>query len=289
MHKLTGAKIIKRGKGELDWDGQHDEEAFINSFEAEYVQRVVEYLYEESKKWIATMSCPEYSRKALEVIKSEEVKANSFLSKTSCKRLSEGLAEALVANHAESLVNKERTGAKELIAQKRVEDLRVLTRLLSKKPEKSYLVTDILGQYVKSRGKAIEQDKKIVEDPIEYIKKVIELKKEMDMLMTEGFEEREQFVRANDRAFKDFLIDFELAPKFLAIYIDHLMRYGLRGQESQMETFISDAFTLFKLLNSKDMFTQQHQVNFQYYYYLSYFMGQGYCRILLFLMRPRSF
>ncbi len=257
---MTGAKIIKTDKGELNWEGQQEEGAYINTFENEYVQKTVDYFSEESKKWISSMSCPEYSKKAFDAIKGEEAKADNFLSKKSCAALSDQLGTHMVSNHAEVLVNKERTGAKELIAQNRTEELRILTKLLSRKPDTYKFVTEKLSAYVKARGKAIEEDKKIVEDPIEYIKKVIELKKEMDTLMNEGFEGRQQFAHTNDKAFKDFLTEFELTPKFLAVYIDNLMRHGLRGQESHMETFISDAFGIFKLINAKDTFTQHHQV-----------------------------
>ena len=259
MKGLQSARILKTEQG-LIWDGHSVETAYINTFEKDYVTRTIEYVSDKAKKWIVEMSCPEYAKKALEMIKIEEKNVEDWISKTSFTSLSTGLTAALVTAHAEALINKEHTGGKELIAQKRTDELKVLTKLLSRNSDTYTILIVKLKLYISGRGKAIEQDKRIIEDPNEYIKKVIELKKEMDLMANEGFEGIEKFAFATDQAFKDFLLDFDPTPKFLAIYIDHLMRYGLRGQAAQMPMLIADAFCVFKLLKSQDAFTKNHEL-----------------------------
>lgn len=259
MMNMTNANIVKDDAGDLSWDGQHDDSTYVNQFEARYIQVVADYYADESKKWIAGYSCPEYVKKATDVIKKEEEKGKNLLSGESCARLMDQIDNSVIVLHSQELIEKEHTGASDLIKQKRTEELRALTLLLQRKPQTLRPVADKLLTYIVTRGKDIEQDKKIVEDPVEYMKKLIELKREMDTLMVDGFAGNDVILKTNDRAFKSVLSDFEFAPKFLAIYIDYLMRQGLKGQESMAEAFVSDAFSIFKLLTAQDAFTLQHQ------------------------------
>lgn len=140
-------------------------------------------------------------------------------------------------------------------------------------------MTKCLADYITQKGTRLEQDKKIVDDPLAYIKGLLDLKREVSAMIEDAFESRMEFVWDSDKAFRNFLVNFELVPKFLAIYIDHMMRYDLRGKESQTESLISEVFTIFKLVNSKDVFCQQHQVILIFNSY-RFFMVIDYCRIV---------
>eukprot|EP00826_Nyctotherus_ovalis_P052563 TRINITY_DN668_c0_g2_i3.p1 TRINITY_DN668_c0_g2~~TRINITY_DN668_c0_g2_i3.p1 ORF type:complete len:325 (+),score=93.13 TRINITY_DN668_c0_g2_i3:624-1598(+) len=260
MHKLLNARITKNEKGDLVWEGQETKDASTNDFDRVYITKYTEYFAGESKRWIVNMSSPEYAKKALEVLKREDENASQLLARESCKELAEKLIDIIVNQNASALVSKEHTGVKELIAQGRIEELNYLTKLIMKTPENIPLMTACLAEYVIQKGKSLEQDKKIVEDPLAYIKGILELKREVNSMISDAFESIKEFLWDSDKAFKNLLVEFELAPKFLAIYIDHMMRYELRGKESQTESLVSEVFAIFKLVNSKDVFCQQHQV-----------------------------
>lgn len=260
MHKLLNARISKTETGDLIWEGQETKDASTNDFDKVYITKYTEYFTGESKKWIINMSSPEYAKKALEVLKREADNASQLLAKDSCVELEIKLVDIIVNQNASALVSKEHTGAKELIAQKRIEELNYLTKLIMRTPNNIRLMTACLAEYVGLKGKGLEQDKKIVEDPLVYIKGILDLKREVNSMIADAFESIKEFLWDSDKAFKNLLVEFDLAPKFLAIYIDHMMRYDLRGKESQTEALITEVFAIFKLVNSKDVFCQQHQV-----------------------------
>lgn len=260
MHKLLNARITKNEKGDLVWEGQETKDASTNDFDRVYIAKYTEYFAGESKQWIVNMSSPEYAKKALEVLKREDENASQLLARESCMELAAKLTEIIVDQNASALVSKEHTGVKELIAQGRIEELRYLTKLIMKTQGNIPLMTACLADYVIQKGKSLEHDKKIVEDPLAYIKGILELKREVNSMISDAFESIKEFLWDSDKAFKNLLVEFELAPKFLAIYIDHMMRYELRGKESQTESLVSEVFAIFKLVNSKDVFCQQHQV-----------------------------
>lgn len=105
-------------------------------------------------------------------------------------------------------------------------------------------------------------------------------------MIADAFESIKEFLWDSDKAFKNLLVEFELAPKFLAIYIDHMMRYDLRGKESQTEALVSEVFVIFKLVNSKDVFCQQHQVILNPYH--RFFMELDYSKTAQFPMTLKS-
>lgn len=286
MHKLLNARIVKNEKGELIWEGQETKDASTSDFDRVYIIKYTDYFAGESRKWIVHMSSPEYAKKALEVLKREDDNARQLLAKDSCQELSNKLIEIIVNQNASALISKEHTGVKELIAQKRIEELNYLTKLIMKTENNIPLMTACLAEYVTTKGRGLEQDKKIVEDPLAYIKGILELKREVNYMISDAFESIKLFLWDSDKAFKNLLVEFELAPKFLAIYIDNMMRNDLRGKESQMESLISEVFVIFKLVNSKDVFCQQHQVNLNSK--LRFFMEVAFFRTALSLMMLRS-
>ncbi|MDR3547415.1 MAG: cullin, partial [Candidatus Pacebacteria bacterium] len=253
---MTDAIIIE---DDLSWVGQHDDSTCVKKFEARYIKVVANYYAEESKKWIDVFSCPEYVKKATDALKKEEERGNYLLSAGLCTQLMGQIENSLIVLRAQELIEKDRAGVADLIKQKRTEELRALTLLLLRRPQTFRPVADKFMNHVVTCGKAIEQNKEIVEDPVGYMTKMLELKREMDVLITNGFAGNEVILETNDRAFKSVLNEFELAPKFLAIYVDYLMRQGLKGQESMAEALVSEAFSILKMLTAQDAFTLQHQ------------------------------
>ena len=257
---MTKVKIVKNEKGDLDWEGQRIKNNVIQDFDKEYIKKFIDYFEKESKLWIVNMSSPEYAKKGLEVLKREEDNAKEFIESNSQKIYGEKLLDVIVKQNSLDLVSKKHSGAKELISQKHIEDLNCLTRLLMKVPDTIPLMTKALSEYIKFKGKELEEDKKIVENPITYISNLLELKREVNSMIIGAFENISNFKQDSDHAFKSYLSDFQLAPKFLAIYIDYMMRVDLKGKDSEAEKRVSEVFEIFKLLSSKDAFCQEHQV-----------------------------
>jgi cullin 3 len=260
MMGLTNASVSKDENGELNWSGVQNLQYYKDNFEEEFIRQTTDFYEAESKKWITSLSCPEYVKVALDSLKKEEEKVINFLDKETRPKLIEQLDDKIVKTHAKRLCDMDKTGVVEMLKNKRVEELKQLTILLNRKSETLRFISEKLRPYIVERGKQIEENKEVVEDPVQYISKLVELKKEMDMLMTEAFVGIEQFLKVNDLAFQDIMDSFEMAPRFMAEYNDHLMRIGLRGKEAEAEGMIENVFGLFKLLKAKDVFTERNKV-----------------------------
>ena len=260
MMGLTSAVVEKDEKTEeLVWQGNQNIQYYKDMFEGEFIRQTTEFYKKQAEQWIQTYSCPEYVTAALGALKKEDDKVLNFLDKETQPKLLRSLEAVLVEEHAQELTEKERTGVADMFKDKRVAELKKLFQLLSKRPPTLPFVFDKLKPYIENRGKTIVDDKEVLKDPILFITKLIELKKEMDTLVEEAFNNHPSFMQTRDRAFQAFMNDCPYTPSFLGEYVDVLMRQGLKGKEAEMERIIGDAFELFKLLKQKDAFTARHQ------------------------------
>ena len=258
---LTSADVIKDDKGEPTWTGVLNLQYYKEYFEEEYIRQTTSYYENEAKRWIMTMSCPEFVNIATSCLKKEEEKVVNFLDKETRPKLIGQLNDKIVEDYARKLAEMDKTGVREMLSNKRKDELKILCTLFARKPNTLAHILDKLEPYIISRGEALIAVKENLEDPVLYMQKLIDLKREMDELIRESFGNREQFIKTNDHAFQIILDKFDLSARFLAFYIDYLMRQGLRGKETETEAIIEDAFGLFKLLKPKDAFTEHHKVS----------------------------
>lgn len=256
---LTAASILKDENEELTWQGVPNLQYYKENFEEEFIKQTHEFYIIETSKWIHQLSCPEYVRTSLECLKKEEEKVTNFLDKETRPKLIEKLNDTIAGKYAEKLCDMDKTGVVEMLKNKRVEELKQLTTLLGRKPDTLKFISDKLKPYIIERGNSLKDNKEIKDDPNAYISKLIELKKEMDTMMTEAFYGIEQFLKVNDASFQEIMDLFDPAPRYLAEYNDNLMTVGLRGKETEAESMIESVFGLFKLLKSKDIFTERNK------------------------------
>jgi cullin 1 len=257
---ITTAQVIKDEAGELVWQGVQNKDYYNTFFEQEYIRQTTEFYEGESKKWISNLSCPEFVKISLSSLKKEEDKVMNFLDKDTRPKLVMRLDEKIVKAYAERICGMDKTGVVEMLNNKQIQELFQLTTLLNRMPETLGFISDKLGPYIVERGMQISRDKDTSQDPIKYIKVLLELKKEMDNLMVASFLNIERFLKVNDSSFQKIMEDFNLCPKFLAEYNDYLMRIELKGKEAEAESMIDGVFGLFKLLKAKDAFTEWNKV-----------------------------
>ena len=79
-------------------------------------------------------SCPEYMATAEAALRSEEERVDAYLHASSRPRLMAGAEQALLASHADALLNKEGSGVSSLLADGRREDLARMYRLFVRVP-----------------------------------------------------------------------------------------------------------------------------------------------------------
>jgi len=82
------------------------------------------------------------------------------------------------------------------------------------------------GAFVESQGMAAISDPNVTKDPIEFARKLIELKKESDNFVQKEFQSNLSFQRKRDMVFQIILNKFDKSPGFLASYLDYEFKKG---------------------------------------------------------------
>eukprot|EP00826_Nyctotherus_ovalis_P047005 TRINITY_DN5357_c0_g1_i4.p1 TRINITY_DN5357_c0_g1~~TRINITY_DN5357_c0_g1_i4.p1 ORF type:complete len:571 (-),score=227.42 TRINITY_DN5357_c0_g1_i4:413-2125(-) len=257
---ITDGKIEKVEKSnELIWQGKQDLQYYKDMFEKEFIRQTSDHYKKKAEEWMQNCSCPEYVEQASFALKKEEEKVLNFLDKETSPKLLDALEVVLIEDKAQALTEKERTGVNDMFKGNRYEELRKLYNLLLRKEKTLCFIYDKMKPYIEGRGKAIVNNSEVLMDPVLFVNKLLELKKEMDTMVQESFHNHQLFMQMRDRAFQNFMNDCIYMPSFLAEYTDILMRRGVKGKQTDNEKYVDEVFDLFKLLKQKDAFIARHQ------------------------------
>ena len=149
------------------------------------------------------------------------------------------------------------TGIPYMFATKRNEELKKTFQLFKLWKESLNVITNAFMPYIKKRGEEINQNKEITKDPKKFIPELISLKKEMDDLVEECFENHTLFQDKKNKAFSNFM-NKDIYAKQLSNYTDFCMRNGFKGKsQEEIENTLNDIIGLFKCLNSKLVFQNE--------------------------------
>lgn len=93
-----------------------------------------------------------------------------------------------------------------------------------------------MSPYIEERGRKIVEDDNLLKDPIEFTKKLLELKSEMDNMVEKSFQNDIRFQKNRDNSFQNFMNQCQYTPHYIASYCDNELRKGLKGvSESETE------------------------------------------------------
>jgi len=265
MMGISDASVEKDiSSGEITWIGNINIHYYKENFEGEFIKQTKDFYKKQADYWMQTHSCPEYVNLAFEALKKEEDKVLNFLDMETRPKLLSALQDVLVLDKAQELCDKEKTGVFDLLREKRFQDLKKLYQLFTIRPKCHMHIYNKLGPYIETAGKTIIEDKETLKDPIQFINRILEFKKEIDQLVHVSFESNINCVQARDRSLANVLNDCSYTPSFLGEHVDMLMTKGLKGKEAFAEQIIDDLFDIFRLIRQKDAFITRYQQLYAY-------------------------
>ena len=154
-------------------------------------------------------------------------------------------------------LSKMDTGIKNMLETKNDIHLTDIYKLFKLFPQSLSKITEEFQPYIKARGNAIYDNKELSRDPKKFIPELISLKKEMDKLVLNCFENNNDFQDVKNKAFSLFMKK-DVYAKQLSNYTDHCMRTAFKGKsQEEMDKILNDIIDLFKCLNSKLIFQNE--------------------------------
>ena len=255
---LKEPKIFKENN-KITWTGNNNSEEkekpeVQNLWYNEYFRKETSRFSEaKANADIRSMSAPEYVLSQLKYINEEYERENEYINVRYHNDINQLNYYSLIGNAMKELAQMD-TGVKNMLETKKDEQLRNIYKLFKLYPISLEEIKNEFVPYIRNRGKLLYENKELSKDPKKFIPELINLKKEMDTLVLECFENNNEFQDVKNKAFSLFM-QKDIYAKQLSNYVDYCMRIGFKGKsQEEVDKILNDIIGLFKCLNSKLVF-----------------------------------
>ena len=249
---MTKPDVIKENE-KLSWTGEHKNGFITDWFENFFQKSTKEYITLKAQNDIRSKSAPEYIKSSLKYLKEENERKNEYINNLFWGNIDLINNKALIEENAK-ILQKMETGIPFMLKNKKDDEIKEAYQLISRYPDSLQCISQEFDPYIRERGDALYKDKEKMKDPLKFIPELIKLKKEMDSLVQEAFDNNILFQDTKNKAFS-FFMNKEIYSKQLSNYTDYMMKKGIKAlSESQIDDALNDIINLFKCLNSKLVF-----------------------------------
>lgn len=217
-----------------------------------------EFYHQESLQYLSEHTAMDYVWKATSRIQEEKDRcvALQLPSRTEAPLLALVQTE-LIERHAKALVEMEKCGFRELlVTTDKLLEMRDMYDLFARVPSSVDFLRDALAEKIKKDGRALIQDQeKGAATPAAFVRGVLDMREKYGQIVEVSFRNEKKVQKRMSEAFEDFLNADARAASCLAVYVDELLRTGLRGAtEDQTQQELERAIVVFRYLQDKDVF-----------------------------------
>ncbi|OMJ79173.1 hypothetical protein SteCoe_20874 [Stentor coeruleus] len=254
---------IEKGKDNegdrLLWTGSPSLIIYHEEFEKAFLEKSKEFYISKSQQWITSMSCPEYLHAANQAFVNEERRLQQYLDPSTKDPLMKMVVDELVVNNAKIVSEMPGTGCEDMLKHDKRDELKLMFSIFRKHEPSLNNITAKLSFYVETRGALIVNDQKLHEDAIEFTKRLLIFKAEIDGMIEYSFENHSLFQRCRDMSFQNFMNKCPYSAQYIASYCDHEMKKGLKGvSEQDTESRLNSLIKLFVCLHDRDVFIRYY-------------------------------
>ena len=240
------------------WQGVRNlDNCYGPDFEKPFLEATEKYFTNLAKVRIKDLDCLAYLEATETTINGEAADADFWLQPTTKPKILEIVRKVMITDFAEAVVSKE-TGCEWMFNNTQWGQLKTMFRVLDQGTDVLKLIIARMNPYIKMRGEAIVQNEGNLKTPMEFAKKLLDFKAEIDEGIHESFDDNMAFQRNRDTAFQNFMNDQNSTPIFLAAFSDQELRSGDKGMKGveavQAEERLVAIINLFRLLFAKDGF-----------------------------------
>ena len=254
-------KIIKENNriiwiSETGEDGKSETPIQDEWFNDYFKSDTIKFAEAKANADIHSMSAPEYVLSQLKYLDEENERKIDYINQKYHNQIDKINYDKLIGDVMHELAEMD-TGVKNMLETKKDDQLTNIYKLFKLLPRSLTEITEKFDPYIRSRGKALYENKELSKDPKKFVPELINLKKEMDKLVQECFENNADFQDVKNKAFSLFMTK-DYYAKQLSNYTDYCMRNGFKGKsQEEIENTLNDIIGLFKCLNSKLVFQNE--------------------------------
>ena len=236
--------------------------------EAKLLDATREYYGKKREEWIVRDSTPEYLIKAEQVLNEESARVKEYLNLATEPKLLKVVEEEILEKVELTLLEKEGSGCKVLLANDKSEDLQRMFKLFARLDNGLVPMAEIVQSYIASMGHEVlnqrqarldggEKDKN--DDP-QFVKSLLALHEKYLGVIKKDFNGHSVFQKALKDAFVDFVnkdVGNFTNAEFMSTYCDRVLKSGgEKLSETEVEDSLEKVVQLFSYLTEKDRFVE---------------------------------
>ena len=231
---------------------------YHNDFESVFLATTQEFYHTESLQYLSQATASDYVRKAAARLEEEKERAQALqFPATTQGPLISLVQTEWIERHAKTLVEMESTGFAALLQDgtKRPE-MREMYQLFSSVPSSVDHLREALAERIKQDGRQLMVDQETGQsDPPTFCRGVLAMRTKYGGIVEYSFGNEKKAQKRLRESFEDFLNTDARAASCLAVYVDELLRVGLRGATDEQATEqLQQAILIFRYLSDKDVF-----------------------------------
>jgi cullin 3 len=249
--------LLKANLGMLLELGQADySNVYERDFETQFLGSTQEFYRQESLSYLSQNTAMDYVTKATQRMEEEKDRATALaLPNTTETQLHTMVQTELIERHARTLVDMEHSGFTALLTDvSKLDEMRDMYDLFARVPSSVDHLRDALAERIKADGKTLMVDHGAA-DASAFVRGVLQMRSRYQDIVTVSFRGEKKAQKRMKESFEDFLNQDSRAASCLAIYVDELLRTGLKGTtEAQMNEELRKVIVVFRYLSDKDVF-----------------------------------
>jgi cullin 3 len=249
--KQIVAMLLELGQADSSNVYEHD-------FETPFLARTQEFYRTNSLDYLSRNSATDYVVKATKWLDEEKDRSIALaLPLTTETPLQSIIDTELIERHARTLVDMELSGFAALLKDDtKLEEMRDMYDLFVRVPSSVDYLREALADRIKADGKVLIADQeKGASDPPAFVRGVLTMRDRYDRILDVSFRGEKKARKRMRESFEDFLNIDARAASCLSVYVDELLRVGLRGAtEDQITQELNKVIIVFRYLSDKDVF-----------------------------------
>jgi len=251
--------VLKQVLGMLSELGQSDgSNVYESDFESPFLAQTQEFYRIESQGYLSQNTATDYVVKATKRLEEEKDRSTALaLPLTTETPLQSIIETELVERHARTLVDTEHSGFAALLKDDtKLDEMRDMYTLFARVPTSVDNLREALAERIKSDGRVLIVDQeKGASDPPAFVRGVLTMRDRYEKILDVSFRGEKRARKRMRESFEDFLNKDARAASCLSVYVDELLRVGLKGAtEDQVTQELDKIIIVFRYLSDKDVF-----------------------------------
>ena len=187
-------KISKISKTIINWEekGETNMMDYQNRWFNKFKEETKKYIKTKAEKDIMNKSAPEYVKCELKYLSEEDERLDSYVYGGYHQEIKDINYEYLIKDNAQTLFDMD-TGIHNMFKNKKKDELSEIYQLFSFYPDSLRLIQESFKAYIKERYLVLKNDIELSKDPKKYETSILELKKEMEVIVATCFGNNNDF------------------------------------------------------------------------------------------------